>query len=573
MLNSRFLPAALVVCCVSLAARAQSVPCFEQNLGTNLGLGDDQLSTSQPLGFAFPFAGGSVTSVMVASNGFVWLGTGTGNGCCNGDVNAFLAGTPRVAPVWADLDPSSNGGVYFNALPGRAVITWDGIIEYGGGTTFTVQLQLVSDGSMVMYWDFATVIDGHTMLVGITPGGGAPNPGARDFSVAMPFDSGTTPTIFESFPASTFDLAGTAISFTPNGTGGYAVARRTNCGFATFATVGNGCPTAPSVYEQFPIGTLDLSGLAFDFTPSPGGGYQVTACTSGCIDPGYAGGNNLGLTDDSIARNLPLGFTFPFHGGSTTAIDVSSNGNVYLDTGTISGHRCCNGDPGQFLSEDASIAVLWQDLNPGAGGSVRTHQPNPSTFVVTFDSVPEYNAAGSANTAQLQLFADGRFRLAYGNVLNRGHACLVGFTPGNGAGDPGSYDLSSAVPFATGSGGDPLLLFAAAGSRPAIGSTFAMVVGHAPASALAGLMLWGFNAVPGGVSLDVVGMNGCRLYLTPDVTAPFAVQGAYSNVNQALPSAPSLVGLVIHAQSAVVAPGVNVAGVIVSNAARLQLGL
>lgn len=569
-------PSRSLVFAVALAlvapAFAQSSPCFEPNLGTDLLLSDDSVSAPQPLGFVFAFAGGSVTSIRVSSNGFVWLDNSTANACCNGDRAQFLANGPRIAPLWVDLNPSAAGAVYFNSLPGRAVITWDQTVEYGQGTQFTAQLQLLADGSFAMFWDPAVRIVGHTTLIGSTQGGNAADPGALDFANALPFDSGTTATIYETFVANAFDLGGIGVTFTPNGRGGYAVARRTDCRFASFVTQGAGCPTSPSVYELFANAGFDLAGTAFDFTPSAGGGYDVTRCASACLDPGYVGATSLGLGDDAVARNLALGFTFPFHGGSTTAVDVSSNGSVYLEPGTIGGHRCCDGDPGAFLSETASIAPIWMDLNPGAGGAVRTHRPSATSFAITYDAVPEYNVAGSANTAQLVMWSDGRFRIAFGAAGNVSHLCLVGFTPGNGAVDPGSIDLSTATPFSTGAGGTPLGLVAGAGTRPSLGTTFTMVIGEAPGSASAGWLLLGFASIPNGTPLAPIGMPGCRLYVVADVATPFAIQGAYSVASLAIPSTPSLAGIVVFAQAIVVAPGVNALGAVASNAGRIELG-
>ncbi len=567
----------LAASCVALVllacpVLAQSVPCFERNTGVDLGLGDDQVSPSQALGFAFPFGGGSVTQISVSSNGFVWLTPDPANGCCAGDRAAFLAGSPRIAAIWTDLNPAASGAVRFAALPGRAVITWDQVVEFGQGAAFTVQLQLLADGSMVMFWEPAVAIAAHATLVGITPGNGATDPGAVDFAGGLPFDSGTTATIYEVFAQGQCDVAGSAIVFTRNGNGGYVVTRRTDCQFASFSGFGSGCPVAPTAYEFFANGALDLSGRAFDFTPGTTGGYDVTACTSACIDPRFATGTNLNLGDDAVARNLPLGFVFPYDGGTTSSIDVAANGCVYLQAGSIGSNRCCNGDPAQFLAEDASIAVLWQDLDPAAGGAVRTHQPNASTFVITWDAVREFNVAGSANTAQLQLFSDGRFRLAFGTVANQGHACVVGFTPGNGAVDPGSIDLSTAAPFSLGAGGQPVTLSGAFGMRPTLGSSFTAVVGDAPAGAVSGLALLGFTAIQGGAPLTAFGMPGCRLYLGVDSTLPFPVQGAYSQFSLTIPNQPSLAGVVLYVQAAIVAPGVNQLGVVVSNAARMELG-
>ncbi|MCC6784741.1 MAG: hypothetical protein IT457_17980 [Planctomycetes bacterium] len=575
MLIHRSFPLVLAaaVATTTVVAHAQGAPCFEANFGTDLQLGDDTVAGGLALGFAFPFAAGSVSAITVSSNGFVWLGAGTASACCNGDVGQLLANAPRIAPLWVDLNPAAAGSVHFNALPGRAVITWNQVVEFGQAASFTVQLQLLADGSFVVFFDPAVGIVGHTALLGVSPGGGAVDPGAIDFASALPFDSGTRPTIYESFGPGAFDLAGVGMTFTPNGNGGYTVTRRSDCDFASFVGRGVGCPSSPSAYEFFDVGNVDLSGLAFEFSPAVGGGYDIAACAQNCFDTGYASGTNLALSDDSVARNLALGFSFPFHGGSTTAIDVSSNGCVYLEPGLIGGHRCCAGDPAAFLADPASIALFWLDLNPAGGGGVYTHRPSPTSFVVTFAAVPEYQAAGSANTAQLQLHADGRFRLAFGNVANAGHAALVGFTPGNGAGDPGSIDLSTAVPFSTGSGGSPLGLSASAGTRPTLGSTFSMVVGEAPGSANALFLLLGFNEVPGGASLAGLGMPGCRLHLGIDLAVAFPLQGAYSVTSLTIPNNPALTGGALHAQALVVAPGVNAFGAITSNAARLEFGL
>ncbi|GAB4151670.1 MAG: hypothetical protein Fur0037_20380 [Planctomycetota bacterium] len=562
------IPTLLAIGCLSALSAAQ-IPCYEQSLGTDLRLGDDQVSQGNALGFTFPFAGGA-TSIDISSNGFVWLSSSNASGCCQGDPAALLAGLPRIAPLWTDLYPPS-GGVYFNTFPNRAVVTWSQVTEYGSQTPFTVQLQLMSDGSFQFYYESSVAVSGHNALIGMSAGNGATDPGNTDFSAAMPFDTGMLPTAYELFAANTFDLGLAAVRFTPNGRGGYAVDRRTDCNIAGYRVYGQGCPLGPTVYELFQAGTLDLSGLSIDFAPNQAGGYDLTACSAGCLLPGYAAGTDLGLSDDSVARGVALGFSFPYAGTATTAVDVSSNGSVYLVPNSIQSHRCCNGDPAVFLGDPPSIAVLWQDLNPTAGGHVYAHAPAPGSLAITYDAVPEYGQS-TQNTAQLVLFADGRFRLSFGQVSNQNHACLVGYTQGQGAADPGSTDLSVALPMSTGGGGTPLSLFPAAGSRPALGTVFDVLVAYPPLQGVAGLMVFGFLPLP-GVSLGPVGMPGCRQWVSADALLPFALQGNFTQLHNAIPNDPNLIGVLLYQQAAVVAPGVNALGAVVSNAGEMTIGL
>src|SRR5262249_3388377 len=146
------LATAAAVAVVSSVNAQNNMPCFDSNLGTNLSLGNDQVSGAQPLGFTFPGPGGPTNAVFVSSHGFVWMGPNTNPRCCQGFESFFLAAPPSRAPFWEDLDPSFAGGVFFNAVPAsggnpaRAVITWSAVPEFGTGQLVTAQLQLSSTG-------------------------------------------------------------------------------------------------------------------------------------------------------------------------------------------------------------------------------------------------------------------------------------------------------------------------------------------------------------------------------------------------------------------------------------------
>lgn len=288
------LPVSLLAGSFLPALAAQSPPCFESNLGTDLQLGDDDVAQSRALGFAFPFAGRSTSVVSISSNGFVWLGSNGDSACCNGDGADFLSMMARIAAVWTDLDPSSGGSVHFATFPGRAAITWSAVPEYGQSNAITAQVQLLANGSIVLAWQAPLGVDSHTTLAGVTPGGGAPGVRVTDFTRSLPLDTGTSPTVYELFNSQTIDLGGLVVEFTPNGTGGYRIARRTDCQFAGFFELGAGCPASLPVTLFAASGSRPAIGTNFDMivgeAPSaPGAGVMLYGGAAGGISLGGLG--------------------------------------------------------------------------------------------------------------------------------------------------------------------------------------------------------------------------------------------------------------------------------------------
>jgi hypothetical protein len=212
---------------------------WEVNYGTRLFLTDDSvLNTTfgaQAL-FSFPFAGTTYSSASVlsiSSNGFVSLGGNNGDDCCTGNP-AVLRNDPfaRIAALWLDINPSGPGDVYiaaFNDWEGpavdRLVVTWDTIL-FGSGRPIQVQLQMLSNGTIsIAYRCYHSAGVLNNTLVGISPGGGAADPGSTDFTATVPFSSGAQTTIYELWTGvpPPFDLAGRTLVFQPNSRGGYHV--------------------------------------------------------------------------------------------------------------------------------------------------------------------------------------------------------------------------------------------------------------------------------------------------------------------------------------------------------------
>ena len=229
-------------------------PCYETDLGTALGMSDDQ-TIAQPLGFTFPFPGGSTTDIGICSNGFIWLDPAQTSTDFSNSVAEFLGSaqaTPRIAAAWRDFNPGAGGSddVYFNTFPDRAVITWHRVVRFGGSSPMTVQCQMLADGTVYVFYDANFDLTGGTAsssgraLTGIKAGiGGVADPGNTDYSAALPVQTAGS-TVYEYFAdVALFDLQGRCTCFTPNTLGGYDVSFRFDCG-ASATSYGIGCPAA-----------------------------------------------------------------------------------------------------------------------------------------------------------------------------------------------------------------------------------------------------------------------------------------------------------------------------------------
>jgi|GEM_PF-5993723 len=193
---------------------------FHDEFGEPLELGESDDSVVEVgLSFVFPFADGSYQDVFVSTNGFVSLGRDDGAGCCSGSVDGLIGGAPRLAPFWTDLNPLTAGDVFFNDLGDRAVITWDRVASFGGGTDAnTFQIQLFPSGEVVFAYGAITTPHQFTnsMLVGLSPG--APEaPTESDFSQLAPGGTNGNLTVFELIEPGDeqWDIGDSAIRFQP----------------------------------------------------------------------------------------------------------------------------------------------------------------------------------------------------------------------------------------------------------------------------------------------------------------------------------------------------------------------
>ncbi len=170
----------------------------------DLAVGDDGFAEI-PTGFSFPYQGDNYTSVFVNANGSLTFGSGDTD--FSESVGELLSGQPRIAVAWDDLNPSSGGEVFATYSAGSVTVNWEDVPEWlsTGSNTFSVTLE--SNGDVSLDYDGMTLGDS---IVGVTPGGGAADPGETDLSAGGPYSaSGTT---YEEFTGD-FDLDGQTVDF------------------------------------------------------------------------------------------------------------------------------------------------------------------------------------------------------------------------------------------------------------------------------------------------------------------------------------------------------------------------
>ena len=139
---------------------------FRTNLGTRLTLTDDD-SRQVDVPFGFSFFGQTQTTAFVNSDGNVTFEE-PDHASTERNVARLLTGPPRVAPFFADLDPSTGGRVFANAAVDAYTVTWCGVRGFDSVRATTAQLTLLPNGNVEMkFSDAISLLDG---IVGISPG-------------------------------------------------------------------------------------------------------------------------------------------------------------------------------------------------------------------------------------------------------------------------------------------------------------------------------------------------------------------------------------------------------------------
>jgi hypothetical protein len=141
-------------------------PAFRADLGRRLHLDDDDTS-EEPLGFAFPHYGAARSSAFVNSDGNLTFGRGDVATDAR-SLGRVLSGPPRVAPFFADLDPSRGGGVFLSAAAEAFTVTWCEVPDFDATGQVTVQASLLPGGAVEVRIDGSTTLK--EAVVALSPG-------------------------------------------------------------------------------------------------------------------------------------------------------------------------------------------------------------------------------------------------------------------------------------------------------------------------------------------------------------------------------------------------------------------
>jgi len=145
-------------------------------------IGDDG-TREVSLGFPFPFFGEVYTSVFINSDGSLTFQQGDLSHSAR-TLARVLSGPPRIAPYFADLDPSVGGQLTYLTLGTRFVVTWSSVpdyAEFGAGPRETVQVELFPEGLIRFSYNG---INGREAVVGVSPGNFSGRPSLVDLSEA-----------------------------------------------------------------------------------------------------------------------------------------------------------------------------------------------------------------------------------------------------------------------------------------------------------------------------------------------------------------------------------------------------
>ena len=136
----------------------------------------------------------------------------------------------------------------------------------------------------------------------------------------------------------------------------------------------------------------------------------------------------LSLGDDTVAANVPLGFTFNYNGAAYTSVDVSSNG--FLTFGSLNGNSyCCNGLPLDAANTPRnSVFALWTDIidetNPYYTTTV---VDGKKRFTLGYYGTREFDN-NNINSFEIVLDESGRIQFNYGDLKILDHSVTAGVT-------------------------------------------------------------------------------------------------------------------------------------------------
>jgi hypothetical protein len=351
------------------------------------------------------------------------------------------------------------------------------------------------------------------------------------------------------------------------------------------ATYGASCYDRPTtVYEQFPAGGFDLAGGAggvqsLALQPNGAGGYRLQPGSNQWFDglggvPGAMPASTpLMVGDDSITQvSLPQGFGFTHPGSSEVVHHLYICSNGFVSPASETDNDFSPSAP-ELVAGAPRWCPAWKDLEPNAQGTMHFDvDPAGNAVYVTWHNVPEWGFAGSSsNSFQAAFFSNGVVEYRWERMDSLSD-CIVGYSSGRGATDPGGIDLSVESTNGWSSGTGAIAPTLDTLGRPLLGQAVGLVTDEIPNGTIVGFNILSFIQHTSGIDLAQFGAPGCHQHVGADLALLFLVTGKQNTMQILLPGNPAFLNAELFAQSAVFASGQNLLGLLFTNGVRLRIG-
>lgn len=335
-----------------------------------------------------------------------------------------------------------------------------------------------------------------------------------------------------------------------------------------------------SFYQLFAnaaVASTALTGNSLLLVPTANG-YQGTwlpGSASAFFVPPVAPTTLTPGDDGTVTYALTSG-TFLTPQGPQTSLQVNGNGIIaWGGTLDFPGTNAYTPTAPGFLNSASGGIYAWHDYNATeAGSGPIVAEEAGGILYVTWNGVENYSATVMPNPSTLQFqldLASGLVTIVFVSIDSNttstwGTAHLIGYSSPGVSADPGAIDLALATPaelLVADPEITPLLLTAT--TRPVIGTSWNLTLSNVPATGVLGVDVFGL-ADPGLDDLFFLGMPGCGLRSTLDITGAWLVSGSTHNYSLVLPNDPSFINLHIFTTSAVFqVPPINTFGAITAN--------
>jgi hypothetical protein len=336
--------------------------------------------------------------------------------------------------------------------------------------------------------------------------------------------------------------------------------------FANKFSVGNSsCGVCRgSFYEMWaPSSTFDMNGRSMTMS-LVNGAYTMSDAPVAFVP---LAGPSLNFTYSQSAF-VALPFALPYPGGTTNQLYVSSSG--YVSPGT---------NPNQLVPSSSLLlnglprwAGAWMPYAPNVTNNVHA-DVNASRAIVTWNAVPVLGN-GPASTFQMQFFPNGTVHVVWQNVASTVFSVMSGWSTGGGQADPGSTNLSVALPAGFSLCAQPFDgLVLGASANPVLGTTLQWQIGGIPAGTGIGALFRSRAQATPAIDLTSIGMPGCFAHVAAPVGTVFLSPGTSLQIPETIPNTTALVGMTLAGQAVTFNPGLTPFGFVASNGMILTLGL